>query len=180
MNAIDNIAKFAAMCYDLLKKGLTITGGSVTVSGTLTETNSGSIKTAVESLATTVNGAATALQVELVGSTGTPINITAGDINVQLSDTGANPDKTRIGDGTNTLRVNTDGSINNPIDEYCIASLDDTGGYYGYYHNNTSATLIKKVTTTDVTYYKGITSGYAADWTGRAGLTYTRANAIIW
>lgn len=43
--------------------------------------------------------------VEITGASG-PINITAGDINVQLSDTGANPDITRIGNGTNRLDIN--------------------------------------------------------------------------
>jgi hypothetical protein len=45
-----------------------------------------------------------ALPVELTGASG-PINITAGDLNVQLSDQGANPDVTRIGDGTNQLVI---------------------------------------------------------------------------
>ena len=45
-----------------------------------------------------------ALPVELTGASG-PINITAGDLNVQLSDQGANPDVTRIGDGTNQLAI---------------------------------------------------------------------------
>lgn len=36
---------------------------------------------------------------------GTNINITAGDINVQLTHIGANPDSTRIGDGTNELGI---------------------------------------------------------------------------
>lgn len=42
------------------------------------------------------------LPVKLTSVTG-DINITAGDLNVQLSDTGPNPDITRIGDGTNRL-----------------------------------------------------------------------------
>lgn len=42
------------------------------------------------------------LPVKLTSFTG-DINITAGDLNVQLSDQGANPDVTRIGDGTNQL-----------------------------------------------------------------------------
>ena len=42
------------------------------------------------------------LPVKLTSVTG-DINITAGDLNVQLTDTGANPDITRIGDGTNRL-----------------------------------------------------------------------------
>lgn len=40
------------------------------------------------------------MPVEIVSLAGVPINITAGDINVQLSHSGANPDSTRIGDGT--------------------------------------------------------------------------------
>lgn len=43
--------------------------------------------------------------VEITGASG-PINITAGDINVQLTDLGANFDRTRIGDGTNQLGIN--------------------------------------------------------------------------
>ncbi len=38
---------------------------------------------------------------------GAPINITAGDLNVQLSDRGSNPDATRVGDGTNIMGVNS-------------------------------------------------------------------------
>lgn len=49
--------------------------------------------------------------VELVGAAG-PINITAGDIGVQLTDLGVNFDRTRIGDGVNQLAINADGSIN--------------------------------------------------------------------
>jgi len=45
------------------------------------------------------------MPVELVGASGAVINITAGDLNVQLSDQGANPDVTRIGDGTNQLGI---------------------------------------------------------------------------
>lgn len=44
------------------------------------------------------------LPVKLTSVTG-DINITAGDLNVQLTDTGANPDITRIGDGTNRLQM---------------------------------------------------------------------------
>jgi len=46
-----------------------------------------------------------AVPVEIVGLDGTTINITAGDINVQLTDQGVNADVTRIGDGTNQLGI---------------------------------------------------------------------------
>ena len=49
-----------------------------------------------------------AVPVELVGASG-PINITAGDLNVQLTDLGANFDRTRIGDGTNQWGMNASG-----------------------------------------------------------------------
>lgn len=44
------------------------------------------------------------LPVTLYGLTG-QINVTAGDLNVQLSDQGANPDVTKIGDGTTRLGI---------------------------------------------------------------------------
>ena len=112
MNDFSNIAKFAAMCYDILHRGLTITSGSITVSGTITETNSSAILTAANALAGAINGAADALKVELVGTSGVPINITAGDLNVSLSDRGTDPSSIRIGNGTNLLNVNADGSLN--------------------------------------------------------------------
>ena len=53
------------------------------------------------------------LPVELIGFDGGTINITSGDINVQLSDMGATFDSARIGDGSGVyLKVNADGSIN--------------------------------------------------------------------
>lgn len=52
-----------------------------------------------------------AVPVEIVGVDGTTINITAGDINVQLTDQGANADVVRIGDGTNQLSIDANGKI---------------------------------------------------------------------
>jgi hypothetical protein len=53
------------------------------------------------------------IPVEVVAASGTPINITAGDINVQLSDQGVNFDSLRLGDGSGVyLVINPDGSIN--------------------------------------------------------------------
>jgi hypothetical protein len=51
-----------------------------------------------------------AMPVEIVAASGTPITITAGDINIQLTDLGANFDACRIGDGTgNYIAVNASG-----------------------------------------------------------------------
>lgn len=50
-----------------------------------------------------------AMPVEIVGADGAVINITAGDINVQNSHTGANPDSIQVGNGTNIMDVNASG-----------------------------------------------------------------------
>lgn len=63
------------------------------------------------------------IPVEIVSAAGVEINITAGDINVHLSDVGANFDATRIGDGSGIyLAVNADGSIN-VVDADVLAEL---------------------------------------------------------
>jgi hypothetical protein len=72
--------------------------------------SSGPVQYVLDGVVTTVNKDTVtptnsrALPVELMGTAG-PINITAGDLNVQLTDQGANPDRTRIGDGTNQLGI---------------------------------------------------------------------------
>ena len=45
------------------------------------------------------------MPVEIVAASGTPISITANNLNMQLTHAGANPDSTQIGDGTNLLGV---------------------------------------------------------------------------
>ena len=54
---------------------------------------------------TTVPSNTVSVPVEITGASG-PINITAGDLNVQLSDQGPNADVTRIGNGTNQWGIN--------------------------------------------------------------------------
>lgn len=59
-----------------------------------------------------------AVPVKITDVGGTNVNITAGDINVQTSDMGANFDSMRIGDGTgNYLKVESDGSFNANVDQ---------------------------------------------------------------
>jgi hypothetical protein len=53
-----------------------------------------------------------AMPVEIVGVAGTEINVTAGDINVQLSHVTANPDSTQIGDGVEILQITPAGEAN--------------------------------------------------------------------
>lgn len=63
------------------------------------------------------------LPVEIVGA-GTTVNLTAGDINVQLSHAGATYDSTRIGDGTNLMAVNA--SLEAQVrDDDAITELQD-------------------------------------------------------
>lgn len=63
------------------------------------------------------------IPVEIVAASGTPINITAGDLNVQLSDQGVNFDSSRLGDGSGIyLKINADGSIN-VVDAAAVAAL---------------------------------------------------------
>lgn len=65
------------------------------------------------------------LPVELTGASG-PINITAGDLNVQLSDQGANPDVTKIGDGTNRLGItaSSEAKVSDSAARTSLASID--------------------------------------------------------
>jgi hypothetical protein len=69
----------------------------------------GVITTVTEDTVTPSNN--TPLPVKITSATG-DINITAQDLNVQLSHLGANADSVRIGDGTEILLINADGSIN--------------------------------------------------------------------
>lgn len=65
--------------------------------------------------------------VQVSGVSG-PINITAGDLNVQLSSEGANFDATRIGDGSGVyLKIEADGSItsNNPDVVTALSAVED-------------------------------------------------------
>lgn len=61
----------------------------------------------------TVDPTQTVMVPVVVSGLSGPINVTAGDLNVQLSDMGANFDATRIGDGSGVyLKIEADGSIN--------------------------------------------------------------------
>ena len=96
---------------------VTITSGAVSfnLDGVLTEVSKDTV--------TPANSRA--LPVELMGTAG-PINITAGDLNVQLTDTGANPDKTRIGDGTNQLAItaSSEAKTSDATAQASLASID--------------------------------------------------------
>lgn len=111
------------------------------------------------------------LPVKITSSTG-DINITAGDLNVQLSHTGVNFDSTRIGDGTFTLDVNPDGSLNANIitPDLDIRNLDFTadkvdvtgsnvsvaGNLVSEDHDYLDITYVGATTDIDtVTYYSG-------------------------
>lgn len=72
-------------------------GALTTTSGPVQFILNGSTATVNEDTVTPSNSLA--LPVKLMGTTG-PINITAGDLNVQMTDLGANFDALRIGDGS--------------------------------------------------------------------------------
>jgi len=58
----------------------------------------------------------------------------------------------------------------------------DLGGateYVGFTDNNGNS-LITSNTSVDMLYFKGLTSGFSADWTGRAGLVYVQPHLINW
>ena len=74
----------------------------VSSSGPVAFVKNGSNQNVTEDTVTPANN--NPLPVKLTSVTG-DINITAGDLNVQLSDQGLNPDVTRIGDGTNRLGI---------------------------------------------------------------------------
>lgn len=87
------------------------TGASLAsvVSPPIQFTKDGTTTTVEEDTVTPANN--NPLPVKLIDVTG-DVNITAGDLNVQLSHTGGSADSVQIGDGTETLAINADGSIN--------------------------------------------------------------------
>lgn len=78
-------------------------GNLATSSGPIQFIKDSVVQQVIEDTGTPSNNAP--LPVKLTGVTG-DVNITAGDLNVQLSDQGANADVTRIGDGTNQQGFN--------------------------------------------------------------------------
>lgn len=192
-----------------------ITGGGLTINtaGLATETTLDLIKTAVDLLATTVNGDNintsvnfkkdgintivnedtvtpsnnTPLPVKITGTTG-DINITAGDLNVQLSSTGTNYDSVRIGDGTNLLTINSDGSINanviteDVLNKYAISRSDTTTNieYYGFVDKN-GKWYILKIDTINGTYlYSNGDTDFLTNWGSRSTLTYDEFQNLTW
>jgi hypothetical protein len=79
------------------------TGAAISTPGPLEFVLDGATTQVIEDTVTPSNNVP--LPVKLTSVTG-DINITAGDLNVQLTATGATPDSTRIGDGTNELGIN--------------------------------------------------------------------------
>lgn len=67
------------------------------------------------------------MPVEIVAASGTPISITAGDLNVQLSDQGVNADVVRIGDGTTELIITVAGEAA-VHDQDALNTLNDITG----------------------------------------------------
>jgi len=105
-------APVAADTFDILRHlypRLTSNGNIQTTSTTLGFIRDGLAQEVVEDTVTPANNVP--LPVKLSGITG-DVNVTAQNLNVQLSDSGVNYDSVRIGDGTDQLAINTDGSVN--------------------------------------------------------------------
>lgn len=85
------------------------------------------------------------LPVKLTGATG-DINITAGDLNVQTSHTGASFDSMRIGDGTETAEISASGELQVRDDDAntALTSLDGKD----FATQTTLATLLTEATFT--------------------------------
>lgn len=82
-------------------------GNIVTSQGPLQFVKDGTSVTVNEDTVTPANNRP--LPVKLTDVTG-DINITAGDLNVQLTHTGANPDSVQVGNGTNIMQVDASGN----------------------------------------------------------------------
>lgn len=102
--------------YDILKKttvtadqygNLLVTTSSISSSGPIKFNLDGSVVEVTEDSIIPSNNLP--LPVKITSATG-PINITAGDLNVQLSDVGLNPDVTRLGDGTSQMKLRANGA----------------------------------------------------------------------
>lgn len=115
-----------------------------------------------------------AVPVEIVGSNGTTINLTAGDINVQTSHSGANYDSMRIGDGTNLMGVNAsfEGLVHDAdvLAAFTAGQLARTGS------------LGVTLSTEDITLITDLYNKYSAGQTARAtslGVTLSTEDQAI-
>ena len=123
-----------------------------------------------------------------ITSTSGDINITAGDLNVQLSHTGSNFDSIRIGDGTNLLSINADGSLNvvvkeeNRLSRYNISREDTSTSteYYGFVATDGSWYIMQVNTTNGEYKYVNGSSDFLTNWNNRTTLTYDEYNNLTW
>lgn len=109
--------------------------GSINVNASFTDPlkfrKDGSVVEVIEDTTTPANNQP--LPVKLVSTSG-DINITAGDLNVQLEHTGANFDSLRIGDGTTLASVSTNNDLqvvdraNDGMANSAISVNDTVGG----------------------------------------------------
>ena len=108
-----SVAPSAADTFEILRPKAPVINADGTLftasAGNISFLLDGSSQVVTEDTVTPANNAP--LPVKLTSVTG-DINITAGDLNVQTSHAGASYDSVRIGDGTDLLAVNADGSIN--------------------------------------------------------------------
>ncbi|RLG45239.1 MAG: hypothetical protein DRN81_02345 [Thermoproteota archaeon] len=121
------------------------------------------------------------LPVKLTGITG-DINITAGDLNVQLTHTGATPDSTQIGDGTETVNItpnndmqvvdicNTAIAVKNVSVTATIGQLDATPlANRKYVQIQNIANMPMAFGPTGVTFGTGLLIPARSSWDGKIG-----------
>jgi len=190
------IQKLLKACTVIIEDN-TSSGGSI-----VTETNSSSLLASILDLALPTEdqyslvrflkgGIATTVENDqplpvVLSTMSGEINVTAGDINVQISHTGTNFDSTRIGDGTNTLVVNADGSINvsggSVLAKYSISRGDDSGTleYYGSVDVDSNWYILEVDTLLGTYKYANGSSNFLTNWGNRATLIYDEFNNLTW
>lgn len=113
--------------YDILRPVTLTLGEDGSFSGPVKFVKDSNIVDVTEDTATPANNLP--LPVKLTSVTG-DINITANDLNVQLSHSAANPDSTQIGDGTEIMQINASGEAQVADDtaRTSLASIDTNTG----------------------------------------------------
>lgn len=121
------------------------------------------------------------------------VNITAGDLNVNIVHDGTDPSSVRIGDGTtlagvttsNELKVSDANNVANPIAKFSIARIDSTADpkYYGFLDKDGNWYIMRETTATNTFEYFYSTSATpftgVSGWSNRALITYVEFNTAF-
>lgn len=112
-------------------------------------------------LVSTATGAV--VDVNIVEADGMAINVTAGDIDIHTSHTGANPDSMQVGDGTNILDVT---ALNNSLATAWLElqGADDLVATYTFLDAGTADERVSTIVYTSATLGTSATETYV--WSG--------------